>query len=81
MTLVTKPQLGNELLRHFRFQRLLAFLDRYEFAFDVACIDLPRAADLLARGVLHFLPMGDPARQAADGEQYREHLHRMPIAR
>src|SRR5699024_1759858 len=43
-------------------------------ALGVAGVDLARAADLRLRVVDHLLPLGDPARQAADGEQHREHL-------
>src|SRR5699024_10224117 len=41
-------------------------------ALGVAGVDLARAADLRLRVVDHLLPLGDPAPQAADGEQHRE---------
>src|SRR5258708_27323253 len=36
-------------------------------------VELARAADLLARILDHFLPLGDPADGAGDREQHREH--------
>src|SRR3984893_5346187 len=36
-------------------------------------IELARTADLLARILDHFLPLGDPADGAGDREQRREH--------
>src|SRR5699024_2015047 len=43
-------------------------------ALRVAGVDLARTSDLGLRVVDHLLPLGDPARQATDREQHREHL-------
>src|SRR5689334_19094822 len=53
-----------------------AGLDRDEVAEDLARVDLARAADAGTRLLDHLVPLGDPAREAAEGEEDREHLGR-----
>ena len=58
------------LLDPFRADRAsAALLDRYVGAFGGAGVDLPRAADALLGVVVHLGPMGDPAGEAAHGEE------------
>src|SRR5436190_10221594 len=59
-----------------KMDRLLPFRQRHEIALRRAVIDLPRAGDLLRCREVHFTPVGDPARQTAQGEQHRKHLDR-----
>ena len=47
---------------------------RHEFAEGVADVEVHGAVDGLVGREVHFAPMGDPARQAAQGEQHREHV-------
>ena len=53
-----------------------AFLQRHVIAFARSGVDLARAADAGLRVADHLPPVGDPARQAADGEQHGEHVRR-----
>ena len=54
-------------------QILPALVDRHVEAFARAGVKLARPADLLARILDHFLPLGDPAGGARNGEKHSEH--------
>ena len=45
-------------------------------AFRVAGVNLARTVDLGIRVVVHFLPVGDPAGQTADGKHHGKHVRR-----
>ena len=45
-------------------------------AFRLASVNLARTVDFALRVVVHFLPVGDPAGQAADGEHHGKHVRR-----
>src|SRR5437016_3824767 len=55
---------------------LLAALDGNEIAALRSDVDLPRARDLLIRVLQHLLPLRQPARNAWNREEHREHVHR-----
>ena len=45
-------------------------------AFRLAGVNLARTVDFALRVVVHFLPVGNPAGQTADGEHHGEHVRR-----
>src|SRR4051794_8467863 len=57
---------------------LLPLVLRDVIAHDVARVDLPRTRDLLIGVHQHLLPLREPADDARDREEYREHLGREP---
>src|SRR5689334_424322 len=57
---------------------LLPFVLRHVVADWIAREDLTRARDLLIGVGQHLLPLGEPADDARDGEEDREHLHGEP---
>jgi hypothetical protein len=61
-------------------RRRAAGCERDVFAPRRAAIDLPRPGDLALRIEQRFLPLRQPADDARDREQHREHLEREPIA-
>ncbi len=58
-----------------------ALVNRHVVALGVTGIDLAWPVDPATRRGALFTPVGDPARQPADGEHHREHLRRNAHAR
>src|SRR4026209_1316654 len=52
----------------------LPLFNRHELLLRRASINLPRAGDPLGGGGVHFDPVGDPAGEAAHGEEDGKHL-------
>ena len=71
----------NRLPEHFREPftkplKSLSFVPINPRAFRLANVNLARTVNLALRIVVHFLPVGNPARQTTNGKHHREHVRR-----